>query len=415
MSASRRRRLARTGAAVALSGAIALSSAAVASAAVATPTVTTGALRSVLPTSAVVNGTVDPNGVATTWYFQYGLAVNATFGARTAAKSAGAGRAEVSVTGMLTGLAPATSYRYRLVAETSAGAVFAGTGVFNTTAAPIVVTGAATRLGSNSATLNGTVDPEGLAGHWYFQYGTSTSYGSATAVTALVAGPSADVVAATVTDLAPDMTYHFRLVSTSSAGETFGNDLLLSTGRSVTLNASSSEVVYGGALTLTGTVANAQPGDQVSVRVEPYDRSSFAGVGQTVTGAGGTWELRVTPAVRSTYEAVANGGTSSPTVVSVSPAVALSVARTGRLSTTVVAATSFASHVLQLQRLNGGLWVTWKHVLLDARSTATFFTQLPRGRTTIRMAIGPFVVGINQSAPGYLAGYSRAVSYDSTR
>jgi hypothetical protein len=27
------------------------------------------------------------------------------------------------------------------------------------------------------------------------------------------------------------------------------------------------------------------------------------------------------------------------------------------------------------------------------------------------MAIGPFVVGINQAGPGYLAGYSKAMSY----
>jgi hypothetical protein len=27
------------------------------------------------------------------------------------------------------------------------------------------------------------------------------------------------------------------------------------------------------------------------------------------------------------------------------------------------------------------------------------------------MAIGPFVVGIDQAAPGYIAGYSRAIRY----
>ena len=46
--------------------------------------------------------------------------------------------------------------------------------------APDAVTGSATGLSSTSATLTGTVNPNGRAATWYFEYGTSTSYGTKT-------------------------------------------------------------------------------------------------------------------------------------------------------------------------------------------------------------------------------------------
>ncbi len=92
---------------------------------------------------------------------------------------------------------------------------------------------------------------------------------------------------------------------------------------------------------------------------------------------------------RTTYEAVAGG----------------------RITTHVTTAVSFADHVLQLQRSSQGNWVQWKQVRLKPNAKVTFSTSLPVGRTSIRMAIGPFVLGIDQSAPGCLSGFSRSVVY----
>jgi hypothetical protein len=117
------------------------------------------------------------------------------------------------------------------------------------------------------------------------------------------------------------------------------------------------------------------------------------------------------PSARTTYEAVANGGTSSPVVVSVRPAVYVTLVSGGRITTHVTAGISFANHVLQLQRLSEGNWVQWKQVRLNSNAKVTFSTSLPVGRTSIRMAIGPFVLGIDQAAPGYLSGFSRSVTY----
>lgn len=375
------------------------------------PTATTGALRSVTPTSAVVTGSVNPNGSTTSWYFEFGQSTSTTYTSRTPANSAGSGNSDVGVSASLSGLSPATSYRYRLIATSSAGRTDGSAGIFNTSAAPVVVTGPASHVGASSATLNGIINSEALLSTWYFQYGTSTNYGLKTAQRSLAGGPNDTNVSVAVSTLAPKTTYHFRLVATSSAGSSDGSDLTFTTGLSVTLNASASTVVYGGMVNLSGSVASGLAGAHVTIMAKRFNQAAFSGEAAVTTGAGGNWSYTAQPSVRSTYEATANGGTSSPVLVSVRPAVFLNLVSGGQLSTRVVGASSFGAHVLQLQRLSHGLWVTWKHVRLNASGRATFATSLPKGQTSIRMAIGPFVPGLDQAAPGYLAGYSRAIVY----
>ena len=83
------------------------------------PGATTGAAASIAPTTATLNGRVDPNKVATTYFFQYGT--TSLYGATTAVTAAGNGANNVAVSVPVAGLAPATTYHYRLVAQNSAG------------------------------------------------------------------------------------------------------------------------------------------------------------------------------------------------------------------------------------------------------------------------------------------------------
>ena len=78
------------------------------------PGATTGGAANLAPTSAVVNGTVNPRGAATTYFFRYGT--TRSYGAQTPTRSAGAGTAGRRVAESLAGLAPATTYRYEVVA-----------------------------------------------------------------------------------------------------------------------------------------------------------------------------------------------------------------------------------------------------------------------------------------------------------
>ena len=143
------------------------------------PAAITGPVTSVGPTTATVTGSVNPNGQATTWYVDYGTSTS--YGTKTPNVSAGSGTANTAVSANLTGLTPGTTYHYRVVATNSSGTARGADGIFTTSAAPVAVTGSATSITVTSATLNGTVDPNSRATSWYFEYGTSTSYGTKTA------------------------------------------------------------------------------------------------------------------------------------------------------------------------------------------------------------------------------------------
>jgi len=82
------------------------------------PTVTTG---SAVPdsTSATLRGTINPNGVVTTYYFEYGKTSN--YGLFTPPKLVGSGTVGISVIAYISGLRQDTSYHYRLVAYNNLG------------------------------------------------------------------------------------------------------------------------------------------------------------------------------------------------------------------------------------------------------------------------------------------------------
>ena len=217
----------RLGAAFLLAGLVLLSSSSGVAAVLAAPTAITGPVSAVGTTSATASGTVNPNGQSTTWYFEYGTSTG--YGKKTSSKSAGSGTANVQVSGTLTGLTPGTTYHYRLVATSGGGTTRGGDGIFTTSSAPVTVTGSTTGVTVSSATLNGTVDPNGRATTWYFEYGTSTSYGSKTPLKSAGSGTTATSVSAAVSSLTPGRLYHYRLVAASDAGTSRGADRTFST------------------------------------------------------------------------------------------------------------------------------------------------------------------------------------------
>jgi hypothetical protein len=80
-------------------------------------------------------------------------------------------------------------------------------------AAPEVETLAADAVGETTATLNGTVDPNGEEVTFAFEYGTTTEYGLTTEPQTLAAGEDPVPVSAVLNGLSPETTYHYRLVS----------------------------------------------------------------------------------------------------------------------------------------------------------------------------------------------------------
>ncbi len=80
--------------------------------------------------------------------------------------------------------------------------------------APSATTDPATDVGFTRATLNGSVNPNGGFVAYHYEYGLTTSYGTATSNVVLPQGSTTDEPAPQpATGLNPNTTYHFRIVA----------------------------------------------------------------------------------------------------------------------------------------------------------------------------------------------------------
>ena len=94
---------------------------------------------------------------------------------------------------------------------------------------PTVRTGLATSVSTSIATLNGIVNPNGLATTAQFEYGLTTNYGTNASVTLSPNNGMADQdVSKEINGLEPDKTYHYRLTATNSQGNANGVDATFS-------------------------------------------------------------------------------------------------------------------------------------------------------------------------------------------
>ena len=105
------------------------------------PEVRTGAAASITPTTATLNGRVDPNNAETTYFFQ--SAPRACSAPTPPRPPRARGAASVAVSVPVSGLAPATTYHYRLVAQNRFGITRGERRTFKTKVQPLGVTLAA--------------------------------------------------------------------------------------------------------------------------------------------------------------------------------------------------------------------------------------------------------------------------------
>jgi hypothetical protein len=137
-----------------------------ASALAAKPAVTTGGAANLTFQSARLNGSIDPNRQAATYYFQYGTTV--ALGTETAPVAAGRGDKRVRVSTDIAGLAPQTKYFYRIVGHNAAGTTLGKRRSFTTRRQPLGVSLAASpnpvKAASSATTLAGTLTGSNNAG-----------------------------------------------------------------------------------------------------------------------------------------------------------------------------------------------------------------------------------------------------------
>ncbi len=191
-----------------------------------TPAVVTLSPTSVTCTGATLNGTVNPNGLATTYHFEWGTTI--AYGNSTATVSAGSGSTVVSVNAPLSGLVAGTTYHYRLVAVNSDGSAngsdvtFAPctAAVITTTVSGITMTTAAS--GGNVTTDGGS--PVTARGVCWATTANPTIAGSHT-----TDGSGTGTFTSSITGLTSNTTYHVRAYATNATGTSYGNDLTFTT------------------------------------------------------------------------------------------------------------------------------------------------------------------------------------------
>ncbi len=91
-------------------------------------------------------------------------------------------------------------------------------GIVTKKQAATATTTPATGVSFNGATLNGSTNPHTDPTKFFFDFGTTTAYGSRTATQNAGSGNAETAVAAAIGGLAPSTTYHYRLVTVDSLG-----------------------------------------------------------------------------------------------------------------------------------------------------------------------------------------------------
>jgi len=288
------------------------------------PTFAGEAVPGVTPSSAVLEGAINPNNEKTAYYFEYStsaaeiLAGNGTKvqGAPPAAELGGYGVQGVDVaTGSV--LEPGVTYYYRVVATNGTPPATDGTVEhFTTQGKPLVSTGEAQHITRTTATLSGTVDPVGVGTTYYFAYIDQSGYEKALAGDAQEkANPYAEgettapinlgswvypeygeprfdfllsyepqaVGPVPASGMLPGTTYHYALVARNGVGMVIGADQTLRTlppTPPTASTATASNVTQNGA-TITGAVTTngLQTNYGFEIGTEPGNYGPATGLG----------------------------------------------------------------------------------------------------------------------------------------
>jgi hypothetical protein len=176
---------------------------------------------------ATLNGTVLPEGEAVSeCFFQYGA--NTNYGKKVACEGTiPTDEGSHPVSAALAQLKPGTTYHFRLVIVRGSTTIPGPDETFTTGSG--VVTGGASAITPPTATVEGTVNPDGtLLSSCEFEYGTSTGYGQsapcAESPASIGSGESPVPVHAALSGISFGDTYHYRLVASSANGTFAGED-----------------------------------------------------------------------------------------------------------------------------------------------------------------------------------------------
>jgi phosphodiesterase/alkaline phosphatase D-like protein len=180
--------------------------------------------------STTLNGSVNAHYLSTVVTFEYGTSVS--YGsAITASQSPVTGHSTSSVSAILSGLTPNTTYHFRVKTVNELGTNYGNDLTFTTLGqVPVATSQAASAITTTSAKVNGVVNPNFLSTTITFEYGLTINYdNSVTAIQSPASGNSTTSVNADILGLAPNQVYHFRIKAVNLLGTAYGTDMIFTT------------------------------------------------------------------------------------------------------------------------------------------------------------------------------------------
>ncbi len=181
------------------------------------------------PRSATLTAQVNPQGADTAYHFEYG--VDDGYGSSTPETALGGGFDDLTATATVSGLESGRTYHFRVVA-TNANGTSEGADTTVVTSPPPSISGqSVSGVGQDAATLHATINANGVATTYQFEYGPTAAYGSLSPPTPASIGSwiALQPVKSKLTGLAPGTTYHYRVIAASAAGDSAGPDQTFTT------------------------------------------------------------------------------------------------------------------------------------------------------------------------------------------
>ncbi len=190
------------------------------------PSVNTLAATNVTGATATLNGAINPNGLSTNYYFEWGTTVG--YGNTTPVVNAGSGTSTINVQADISGLTGGVVYHFRLAGVNSDGTNYGSDLTFSPGAAS-VTTSAITGVTMTTATSGGNVTTDG--GSAVTARGVCWGTSSNPVVTGnhTTDGSGMGSFTSNIIGLTSNTTYHARAYATNGAGTFYGEDLTFTT------------------------------------------------------------------------------------------------------------------------------------------------------------------------------------------